>query len=133
MSNSVLFWNAQSLSDNLSQFKVLLYSTKPAIAFVSETWFKQFHCPNFINYKQIRQDRLQRRGGGILFLLRLDVVYEPISLIHFVNGNLEILAIKCIINGLNCSMAGIYNPQSQLLTTAELLHYYTVYTASSCS
>ena len=122
--NILLYWNAQSLSDNLTQLKVLLYSTKPILVFISETWFTDYHQPYFVNYIQLRQDRLLR-GGGVIFLIRQDLVYSSITLNPFQDGHIEALAIDCTLKGMKCSIMGVYNPQSKFLTTAELSHYYS--------
>ncbi len=123
MADIIIYWNAHSILSNLSEFKILLYTKKPAMAFISETWLSNKHSLNFINYSLIRQDRLLRRGGGILFLIRKDVIYKQITLNPYANGTLEALALVIHFDGFQCAILGIYNPAAKLFLCQELQSY----------
>jgi hypothetical protein len=123
MDESIVFWNSHSLLSNLSEFKVFLYGLKPAITFVSETWFRNKTSVTFVNYSQVRLDRNDRCGGGVLFLVRNDIMYNCVPLSNYQNGTLEVLAINVYFNKFNCTVVGLYNPASALFTTAEFSHF----------
>jgi hypothetical protein len=123
MDDRIIFWNARSLLTNLSEFKVYLYCVKPAIVFISETWLKFRNTLTFVNYNQVRLDRQNRCGGGILFLIRKDVLYNCIPLTAFPNGNMEVLGILVTFHNFCCAILGIYNPASTLFSSVELDHF----------
>ena len=70
MADSIIFWNARSILNNLSEFKVFLYCKKPAIVFVSETWLTPDQSEqdvSLVNYTLLRKDRIDRRGVKLCF------------------------------------------------------------------
>ena len=68
-------WNARSITKRLSDFKVTLYTTKPHIAAIQESWLKTDANPTFESYYIVRKDRETGKGGGILTLIRKNVKY----------------------------------------------------------
>ena len=82
-------WNARSLTDKLSELKVYMYTHKPHLVCIQETWGSADYEPKFINYSGIFKHRAQRRGGGLAFLVRNDVLVVPSQLQMYPNGVLE--------------------------------------------
>ena len=71
---NIVTWNCRSIMSNLSLFKVFLYSNKPPIVCLCETWLKPSNEPSFINYSGIWTHRAgPQPGGGIAFLIRNDI------------------------------------------------------------
>ena len=70
--NSILLihWNANNLSCRLGELKVLLYTKKPHIVCVCETWYNDNYNPKFIGYSLLRKDRQMGKGGGLLMIIR---------------------------------------------------------------
>jgi len=103
-------WNSRSLQSNLSEFKLQLYSEKPHIACVCETWMQQNREPRFINYRAIWKHRVEGRGGGLLCLVRNDVAIVPNDLELFPNGNLEAQWVTIMTNRGKLKILNTYNP-----------------------
>ena len=120
----LLQWNCRSLLSNLSQFKIFLYTHKPHVACLCETWLSPSRTPSFINYVALYSHRPgPQPGGGLAFLVRSDVSHVPFPLNPFPQGSLECacislyLADSSVINVIN-----VYNP-NRSVAIAEFDHY----------
>lgn len=89
----IIFWNSRSLSNKLFEFKKYIYTRKPHIVCIQESWLNDEYLPSFINYRGYFKNRVGR-AGGILILARNDLITEDINLQIFRNGKLEIQGIK---------------------------------------
>ena len=110
---NIVSWNCRSILSNLSLFKKFLYSSKPHIVCLCETWLKSDKEPSFINYSTIWKHRLGfQRGGGLAFLIRNDVHYSQKFINVFnINSKLEVQAIKLQIHSkLSIDILNLYNP-----------------------
>lgn len=76
----IIHWNARSIYSNLSEFKIYLYSKKPHLVCISESWLIPTRKPSFVDYVSLRRDRQNARGGGLLILCRHDVPHSLITL-----------------------------------------------------
>ena len=122
MDLSVLLLNCRSLGPKLGEVKLMLYSKKPQLLCVSETWISKYE-PRFINYNTEWRHRTDgRRGGGLGFIIRRDVQYENIELKMYKNGVLEVQAMRIKMSGRDLGILHIYNPNENLLSR-ELKHY----------
>ena len=91
----ILQWNCHSLSNKLSNLKLHIYSSKPHVICLSETWLSQNFEPSFINYSAIYKHRgAPQAGGGLAVLVRSDVTYLDHDLQLFPQGLLEVCGIK---------------------------------------
>ena len=122
MDLSVLLLNCHSLNSKLGEIKIMLYSKKPELFCVSETWITNRE-PKFINYVTEWKHRDDgRRGGGVGLIIRRDVQYEIVNLKMFNLGVLEVQAIKLKMKDTDLCVLHIYNPNKNV-TIAELQHY----------
>ena len=89
-------WNCRSTVSNLSLFKVFLYSYKPHIVCLCETWLKPSRERSFINYFSIWTHRAgPQRGGGIAFLIRNDIHHSQKALMYLTEiANLKFMQLK---------------------------------------
>ena len=88
-------WNARSLKNHLSDLKIAAYTTKPHIIAIQESWLtKKDKTPSFISYYTHRLDRVGRKGGGVIFLVRKNLNYVMKKLIPYKGGKLEVKAIS---------------------------------------
>ena len=108
---SIISWNCRSILSNLSVFKIFLYSNKPHIVCLCETWLKPSKEPTFINYTCIWKHRTGlQQGGGLAFLIRNDIHYGHKTLNVLNNSKLEVQAIKIIANSeLTIDLLNLYN------------------------
>ena len=86
MTLKIFQWNCHSLYQRLSHFKLKLYSLKPHIACLCETWIKENYLPKFINYSSFFSNRSCQIGGGLAMLVRNDVCVKTKSINLFYNG-----------------------------------------------
>ena len=82
-------WNARSMYNKLSELKLLLYSRKPHIVCIQETWHRNSIEPKFINYNLITNHRNNNQGGGTAFLIRSDVTFLEQTVNPYCNGVIE--------------------------------------------
>jgi len=102
MANSVnntnlntIYWNPQSIVNKREELSKILQQTQ--IFACVESWLSEenprasnFHYNGFNVY---RKDRIQGRGGGILFMIRKNIAYTEIST-PFVDSTVELAGIK---------------------------------------
>jgi len=118
----MLTWNCRSLQSNLSCFKIKLYTVKPHIAFLTETWLKHRE-PKFINYRAYFKHRDDRPHGGLAILVRNDVTIVPKDVQAYPGGKLEFQSLSMINNKLKYDLLNLYNP-GESISEAEYLFYF---------
>ena len=68
-----------------------MYTSKPDIAAIQETHLKphtKFKPDNsFVGYRIIRKDRLFMKKGGLMLLIRKDLIYNEKTVQPYPNGN----------------------------------------------
>ena len=121
----VLQWNCHSLRSKLSNFKLHLYTTRPHIVCLTETWLASSFEPCFINYTAIYKHRdANHAGGGLAILVRSDVPFTSLAINPFNQGKLEILGLTVFLQGNKpMSVLNIYNP-NETVTHQEFTHYF---------
>ena len=88
---SLLHINSRSLNRNFEYFENLLHSLNNfefSIIGITETWLHK-NSPdmfNLPNYKFIRADRKERRGGGVAFYIAKNFNFKIRSDIKLLNG-----------------------------------------------
>ena len=107
----------------MSELKNLIITLSPHIVGISETWLKKDVIPTLQNYKIIRKDREEIRGGGLAFLIREDLKFFQLSIQNYAGGNLEVLGIKIAVNDIWANILLCYNPCKKI-EKAEFDHYF---------
>ena len=120
----IVNWNCHSLYTKLSYFKLRLYTEKPHIVCLCETWLKKNRLPSFINYKHFSICRPVRAGGGISILVRNDLCVSDLKLIGFAQGNLEVQAVTVHGQGRKLDIMNLYNP-GKSIAVKEFEHYFS--------
>ena len=121
---TIVQWNSRSLKRRISEFKLFLYTRKPDIVAIQETWYKNKNkTPTFISYEHIRKDRINRPAGGIMLLMRDHLQYEEKAITEY-NGNksLEVQVITVKMQNSTMDVVNIYNPKTTL-NEREFQHY----------
>lgn len=123
---TVLQFNCHSLVNKLPHFKIKLYTLKPHIVCLCETWLSPSSQLRFINYSVVYKHRAGAHpGGGLAILIRNDVSHQHLDLRPYNNGFLEWLAVRVSLNsGHSLDILNIYNP-IQPISSFEFTHYFS--------
>ena len=118
----VVQFNCHSIFTILGDFKIFLYTRKPHIVCLCETWTEEGNfIPQFINYN-VQWKHRNRRGGAIAILIRLDLVVVPSSLVMFQNPLLEIQRCQIKFHNFLLDIINLYNPNKNI-SKEEWVHY----------
>lgn len=102
--------------------KLLLYTCKPSLLCLSETWVKEGFLPTFVGYRSFWRNR-DGHGGGVCILVRDSLCCSEIRLLPFGGGFLELHAVRLRLStGDELSVLNVYNPVAPV-TSPELQHY----------
>ena len=100
------------------ELKETIDKNRPHLACLSETWRKpemdKAKPIEFKGYNIIRKDRLQRRGGGIMFLIREDINFQHVKLNEIQNSPIEADAIEITLAHDRVRILNIYNPVTSI-------------------
>lgn len=100
-----------------------LYSRKPHLICLQETWLRDGILPNFINYEANFNNRQHGRGGGMAILVRSDIVLSPADLQQFPGGLLEVQRIKIKYSNTSLDILNVYNP-NRVISLNEWSWYF---------
>ena len=102
---SCYFWNIRSLLPKIDSVREYVYSTRPSILCLSETWLKQEIPSTLINlddYILIREDRKTindegyiKRGGGLCTYVKSSIKVEQLDLDPGIpaSGDIEVIVL----------------------------------------
>ena len=128
MSLSVVSLNCNSLYSKLAEIKLLLYTTKPSVMCLTETWANDNYLPTFYGYECFWCNR-DAHGGGLCTLVRRNLCCRKIDLRLFRQGVLEVQAVTVLLSsGSPFSILNLYNPNAavspqEFLFYVNQLHY----------
>jgi|UniRef100_A0A2P2HYR2 ribonuclease HI len=114
-------FNCNGISRKLSEVKLFLYTSKPDVLCLCETWLKK-NEPKFIGYNSIWLNRIGIAKGGLGILVREDIDYRGKQLNIFTNGGLELQGIQIAYGTETVDIINCYNPQKNI--TLEEFRYY---------
>ena len=118
----VITWNCRSIYNKLFEFKRYIYTRKPDVICLQETWIREPYTPSFINYQGFLKNR-NGRGGGIAIYVRNQLVVDEIILQQAVNGQLEIQAVRIKTTAASTiDILNIYNP-NRVVSEQEFSFY----------
>lgn len=72
--------NIQSICNKLDEIKLFLVNQKIEIMLLNETFLTPSKKITIKNYKIIRKDRQNRRGGGICFIIHETIEHSSLDL-----------------------------------------------------
>jgi exonuclease III len=117
----VLQWNARSLLSNHNELKKYIYDlkVKPSVICIQETYLKPKYSFSIAGYDCIRNDRLNKQGGGVAIFIKKNIPYVTIQINPV--DKFEIIQIKVFVNQTFLNIVNMYNlPESNL-------HYNDIY------
>ena len=119
----IIQWNARSIKQNISDFTITLYTTKPDVAAIQETHLKpnsKFKPENsFVSYDIIRKDRLFRKAGGLMIVIRKDLIYNEKILQPYPNGKLEVQVVTIKEKSYDLDIMNVYNAPNNTIDKTE--------------
>ena len=89
--------NARSMSNKMSEIKIITRESNPAVLSITESWLDESHTNESISiegYNFVRRDRITHAGGVIMFV-RSDLAFNHRSDLQ--NDNLEDLWIEILL------------------------------------
>lgn len=110
---SLFLTNIRSLIGKLDEFKVTIMSMKPDIACVTETWLDDSidHLSiRIAGYNVIRQDRLSRKGGGVMVYIRENLDFKRQDISELFSAEIDVIAIQ--LPKASVLLIGLYIPPS---------------------
>jgi ribonuclease HI len=121
-------FNCNGISRKLSEVKLFLYTNKPDVLCLCETWLKKKE-PKFIGYNSIWVNRIGSAKGGLGILVREDIDYKGKQLNMFSNGGLELHGIQIAYGTGTVDIINCYNPQRNI-SLDEFTYYFLQLTRS---
>ena len=127
----IIQWNLRGLRGKLDDIGDLLNNTleqKVGIVIICETWLnnKSPQLPPIKGYKFMGKPRIDRKGGGVGFLIRNDIIFRRKEELEVKGKILEnmIIEVKCKTNILGCSSYRPPNTSIREFSTEyeEVLH-----------
>lgn len=112
--------NCNSIFARLSELRLYLYSKKPEVVCLCETWAHTSE-PRFNGYQAVWQHRQGRAGGGLCVLVRNDVPFSVNMLVPFPRAKLEVVSVRVFSSLGLVDVVNIYNPCLDV-SLAELTH-----------
>lgn len=110
MALSFFFWNARSLIRKTQELHTFLRDSLPSVVGVCETWLPSHLSLHFQGYSMYRQDRQQRRGGGVLLAVREELVHSQLPIPPRSDNHLEVVAVRVGLWEGWITVAVCYNP-----------------------
>ena len=109
----IIHWNCNSINNKFEEFKIFLNKHNPDIIMLNETKINDFTANNLfsqlINYKFLHKQRSEKNGaGGVTILFRAEIQIEICNLLD--DLDLEVIAIKIIVNKKEIVVLSYYNP-----------------------
>lgn len=107
--------NAQSVPSHYSELYEVFTSTNVHAILISETWLK----PSLLSttyplqgFTLIRNDRIDKRGGGVAIYLRSYLSYKVLAVSSSVAASPEFIFLEVCLKGAKCVLGVIYCPPS---------------------
>ena len=119
-----MLWNARFLPRKTQEFQIYLSDTLSSVVGVYETWLLSHLSLNLPGYTIFREDRHQRRGGGMLLALRDTLVHSQLHLPQSQDGHLEAVAARVSLKRGRLTVAVCYNPDGAA-SYQDYKHYFS--------
>jgi len=119
----VIQLNCNGISKKITELKIFLYTNKPDIMCLCETWLK-IKEPRFIGYKAIWCHRVAAARGGLGILVREDISFKYKNLIPYPGGQLEWQCIEISTSQGPIEIMSIYNPNKDI-SVNEFYSYFS--------
>lgn len=117
----IVQFNCRSIYTKLAELKIFLYTKKPNIVCLCETWTVATKLPKFIDYTAVWKHR-DGRGGGLCILVRSSIIVIPSTLNMYAPSSIEIQRCTVKFRNFELDILNVYNPNNNV-TTREFEYY----------
>ena len=117
----IVQFNCNSISSKLSELKLYLFTKKPDVVCLCETWVQR-RPPKFPGYQSTWLQRPDGQGGGLCTLVRSDIPFTIIDLAMYHDPLLEIQAVSVSSPIGLLPIVNVYNP-CKSVSYCEFVHY----------
>jgi hypothetical protein len=104
---NIIQWNARSLKANKLSFENALLHHKISIACISETWLKPYENFKINGYNILRDDRNDGYGGTSI-IIKNNIPFSQVNIIHDLQDTLQLTAIEIEINYRKITIVSLY-------------------------
>ncbi len=104
--------NCQSIPKHIEELKHIMYATDFDVILASETWFTKSvprSHSSIDGYQLVRNDRLNKRGGGVCMYLRNGIKYKIIFSSNSID-EAEVLWLELSFNHTSLAVGVLYKP-----------------------
>lgn len=118
---NILHWNANGISNfsHLKQLECVLEREQIQIASINETYFNEKHKPYLNNYYIYRNDRQNRRGGGVALFVRKTLKHKLLNIIA--TRKIENISVEITINQKPIVVTTAYSPKCSEFFSEDIL------------
>ena len=103
--------NAQSINNKIELLKNFLASAQVDIMLVNETWLNPSTNIVIENYKIVRNDRIQSRGGGVCIIIHNSICFSEINIPGSIGTeSVTVRLHDCIRGKHDLLISSLYNP-----------------------
>ena len=102
-------FNCNRMSARLSELRLYVYSRKPDVMCLCETWSPTPE-PRFVGYQAVWKHRVGRQGGGLCVLIRNDIPFTLNSFTSVQGAQLEFLSVRLFTSLGALDLVTLYNP-----------------------
>jgi len=121
---SIVQWNARSIRHKILELSS--YSNGVDIFLISETWMEPQDNIRLKGFDVIRNDRIGRRGGGVLIFVCQGFKYSIMGNINDGHGSLEVCGIKVFTDQGTISIISLYRPPDlPNLSSQQWLNFFS--------
>ena len=115
-------WNANSLKAHREEFEKFIENQqqKPDLICVQETFLKPSDVFDLSGYSIIRKDRLEKKAGGVMTLIRDGISYTKLE----TNDFIEQVIIEVHTSTKKLIIGNIYCPPNQTHKEKDLIHLF---------
>lgn len=118
--------NSTSLAKNnaIEQLEIDFKILNIDIGIITETWFTDKHSDEDVSindYNIFRLDRVKRKGGGVCFYVRKNIICNIIIFPSVQNVKFELFWIRCVFKNIVYSIACCYHPPKPQYTPPSLI------------
>lgn len=104
---NIIQWNGRSVYSNKSSLQNYLIRNQIHVAALSETWFKINETVKFTNYKVVRCDRYDEKGGSAI-VIHSSLKFTIIGLDDLSTDDFQICGINLMLDDIKLSLISIY-------------------------
>lgn len=114
----ILQWNCRSILSNKGSFELYICENNIDICLLSETWLNKHHNFKISGYNIFRNDRIDRKGGGVAIVLKKTIAFKSIIIPPIEGAELVAISIESKDHS-KITFISVYIPPNSKIKEAE--------------